>query len=174
MKAFRMMSVRSYGWLLVVIVLAVAASGQQPAPAPAPAAGQPAAQPALPDPERPYIAEIVGTNVARSGPAAYYFTAKLSTPAKITVVDHKFTWAQIPAGREPWVHKSNVKLIGQSRHRDHHRSGRADLGGLGGHRAAAILRRRPSSMTATPSSRACRVQGRLLQDRSAGRGCGSS
>jgi len=118
MKAVRMMSVRSYGWLLVVALLAVSASGQQPAPAPAPAAAQPAAQPvaqpALPEPERPYIAEIVGTGVyVRSGPGtAYYFTTKLSSPAKVTVVDHKFTWAQIlpPEGSFSWISKSYVKL----------------------------------------------------------------
>jgi hypothetical protein len=114
MKAVRMMSVRSYGWLLVVALLAVSVSGQQPAPAPAPAATQPVAQPALPEPERPYIAEIVGTGVyIRSGPGTtYYFTTKLSGPAKVTVVDHKFTWAQIlpPEGSFSWVSKSYVKL----------------------------------------------------------------
>jgi hypothetical protein len=114
MKAVRMMSIRSYGWLLVVALLAVSASGQQPAPAPAPAAAQPAAQPALPEPERPYIAEIIGTDIyVRSGPGlSYYFTTKLSSPAKVTVVDHKFSWAQIipPDGSYSWVSRDYIKL----------------------------------------------------------------
>lgn len=114
MNVFRMKTMRSYGWLFLVLLPAVVATGQQPAPAPAPTTSQPTAQPTLPEPERPYIAEIVGTNVyVRSGPGtAYYFTTKLSQPAKVTVVDHKFTWAQIipPDGSFSWVSKSYVKL----------------------------------------------------------------
>jgi hypothetical protein len=116
MNAIRMMSVRSYGWLLFVALPAIVASGQQPAPAPAPAAGQPAAQPAGPEPERPYIAEIIGTDVyVRSGPGlSYYFTTKLNQPAKVTVVEHKFSWAQIipPDGSFSWVSKEYIKLDG--------------------------------------------------------------
>ena len=63
MEVFRMMSVRNYGWLLIVVLSAVVATGQQPANAPTPTpaqpTAQPAAQPSAPEPERPYIAEIV-------------------------------------------------------------------------------------------------------------------
>ncbi len=103
MNAFRMKMTGSYGWLFLVMLLTASSTGQQPA-----------GQPAMPEPEKPYIAEVVGADVyVRSGPGtAYYFTTKLSQPAKVTVLDHKFTWAQIvpPDGSFSWVSKSYVKL----------------------------------------------------------------
>ncbi|MBN1818191.1 MAG: hypothetical protein JW828_12595 [Sedimentisphaerales bacterium] len=65
-------------------------------------------------PQVPYIAEVIGQDVyVRSGAGtAYYFTTKLNAPARVTVVDHKFSWAVIlpPEGSFSWIYKNYVKL----------------------------------------------------------------
>lgn len=67
-------------------------------------------------PAVPYQAQVIGKNVyVRSGPGtAYYFTTKLSEPAKVTVVGHKYGWAEIipPAGSFSWISKTYVKIDG--------------------------------------------------------------
>ena len=65
-------------------------------------------------PQMPYIAEVTGQDVyVRSGAGtAYYFTTKLNAPTRVTVVDHKFSWAVIipPEGSFSWIYKNYVKL----------------------------------------------------------------
>ncbi len=62
----------------------------------------------------PHIAEVIGTNVyIRSGPGtAYYFCGKISSPAKVTVVDQKHGWSKIipPPGSFSWISKNYVYL----------------------------------------------------------------
>jgi hypothetical protein len=62
----------------------------------------------------PHIAEVIGTNVyIRSGPGtAYYFCGKISSPAKVTVVDQKHDWSKIipPQGSFSWISKNYVHL----------------------------------------------------------------
>ncbi len=107
MKDFRMMSVGAYGWMLWIVLMTTVVTGQPAAPPTAPAS-------VSPEPDMPYIAEVVGSNVnVRSGPGvAYYYTSKLSAPSRVTVVSHKFTWAQIipTEGSFSWVSKNYVKL----------------------------------------------------------------
>ncbi|MBN1124954.1 MAG: hypothetical protein JXA82_08100 [Sedimentisphaerales bacterium] len=65
-------------------------------------------------PQMPYIAEVTGQDIyVRSGAGtAYYFTTKLNAPTRVTVVDHKFSWAVIlpPEGSFSWIYKNYVKL----------------------------------------------------------------
>jgi uncharacterized protein YgiM (DUF1202 family) len=62
----------------------------------------------------PHIAEVIGTNVyIRSGPGtAYYFCGKISSPAKVTVVDQEHSWSKIipPQGSFSWISKNYVHL----------------------------------------------------------------
>ncbi len=62
----------------------------------------------------PHIAEVIGTNVyIRSGPGtAYYFCGKISSPAKVIVVDRKKDWSKIipPQGSFSWISKNYVYL----------------------------------------------------------------
>ena len=62
----------------------------------------------------PHIAEVIGTNVyIRSGSGtAYYFCGKISSPAKVTVVDQKNDWSKIipPQGSFSWISKNYVHL----------------------------------------------------------------
>lgn len=65
-------------------------------------------------PTFPYIGEITGQDVyVRSGPGtAYYFTTKLNAPTRVTVMGHKYRWAEIlpPAGSFSWIYRNYVKL----------------------------------------------------------------
>ena len=65
-------------------------------------------------PTFPYIGEITGQDVyVRSGAGtAYYFTTKLNAPTRVTVMGHKYRWAEIlpPAGSFSWIYKNYVKL----------------------------------------------------------------
>jgi len=62
----------------------------------------------------PHISEVIGTNVyIRSGPGtAYYFCGKISSPAKVTVVDQEHGWSKIipPQGSFSWISKNYVHL----------------------------------------------------------------
>lgn len=62
----------------------------------------------------PYVGELTGTDVyIRSGPGtAYYYWAKLSSPARVIVAGEKHGWLKIlpPAGSFSWISKNFVEL----------------------------------------------------------------
>ncbi len=64
-------------------------------------------------PSLPYIAEVTGQDVyVRSGGGnAFYYTSKLSSPARVTVVEHLHGWSKIipPAGSFSWISKEYVE-----------------------------------------------------------------
>ncbi|MGA2916511.1 MAG: hypothetical protein ABSE89_10845 [Sedimentisphaerales bacterium] len=99
-------------------VIVLAEEGKKPA-----AFGQPQsnakapAQPQLP-PEAntlkfPYVGEITGSEInIRSGPGLnYYGCGKISAPARVVVVDQKYSWSKIlpPPGSFSWIFKQYVQ-----------------------------------------------------------------
>jgi len=94
-----------------LLALALCVSGVLGQAATGPVAGTPTPSQ---KPTFPYIGRIKGTDVyVRSGAStAYYFTTKLSAPARVTVTGHKYRWAQIipPKGSFSWIYKNYVKL----------------------------------------------------------------
>jgi len=101
--------------VLVIGLFTIAQAEKRPAAMDNPRQSKSSAQPA---PEAntvkfPYVGEITDTKInIRSGPGMqYYSCSKINSPARVVVVDQKYSWSKIlpPPGSFSWIFRQSVQ-----------------------------------------------------------------